>query len=31
LAWSVLDDACLAEGKLDLAKGIAQRPGVVIA
>jgi hypothetical protein len=31
LTWSVFDDACLAEGKLDLAKGIAKRSGVVIA
>jgi hypothetical protein len=31
LARSIFYDACLAEGKLDLAKGIAKRSGVVIA
>jgi hypothetical protein len=31
LAWSVFDDTGLAESKLDLAKGIAKRSGVVIA
>jgi hypothetical protein len=31
LAWSVFDDTGFAEGKLDLAKGIAKRSGVVIS
>jgi hypothetical protein len=31
LAWGVFYGAGFAEGKLDLAKGIAKRSGVVIA
>jgi hypothetical protein len=31
LAWSVFDDTGFAECKLDLAKGIAKRSGMVIA